>query len=301
MRAEELVLLPGLDELFSLIDLRHRVASDEHDLIVIDCAPTAETLRLLALPDALRWYADRLLGNGRRLARVVRPLGRPGPGTFPIPDDTVFDTVEQVHQDLAVVHDLLQDGARTSVRLVTLPERLAVAEAMRTATSLSLFGYAIDAVIANRVLPATITDPALATWQVRHSEHLRTLQEAFAPLPVLEAPLQEDEPIGEDALAVVAAAVYGDRAPTDVLYAGRPLEVWRDGGQHVVRLALPFAASDDLDVHRRGDHLHLRVAGVRRSLVLPAVLRGANVSSARLQDGVLELRFAATPAPAVQG
>lgn len=299
VRAEELVLLPGLDELFSLIDLRHRVASGEHDLVVIDCAPTAETLRLLALPDALRWYADRLLGNGRRLARVARPLGRPGSGAFPIPDDTVFDTVEQVHRDLAAVHDLLQDAARTSVRLVTLPERLAVAEAMRTATSLSLFGYAIDAVVANRVLPAGVTDPALATWQARHGEHLQTLRAAFAPLPVLTAPLQPDEPIGEDALAAVGEAVYGDRAPQELLYAGRPLEIRRDGEDHVVRMALPFAASDDLDVHRRGDHLHLRVAGVRRSLALPASLRGASVGSARLQDGVLELRFVPAPTPAV--
>ncbi len=296
VRAEELVLLPGLDELFSLIDLRHRVASGDHDLIVVDCAPTAETLRLLALPDALRWYADRLLGAGRRVARLARPLGLPrgtdGRG-MPIPDDEVFDTVEEVHADLAAVHMLLQDAERTSVRLVTNPERLAVAEAMRTATSLSLFGYAIDAVIANRALPDEVTDPYLRRWKQRHEEHLATLRSVFGHLPVLEAPLLPDEPIGTAALARLASATYGDRDVTGVLHASPPFELRRDGDEHILRLALPFATSDDLDVHRRGDELHLKVAGVRRTIALPASLQAAEVVAAGLRDGALTVRFLA--------
>ncbi len=300
VRAEELVLLPGLDELFSLIDLRARAASGGYDLVVVDCAPTAETLRLLALPDALRWYADRLLGAGRRMARIARPLVRqrgPDGRALPVPDDEVFDRVEQVHADLAAVHDLLQDGTRTSVRLVTVPERLAVAEAMRTATSLSLFGYAIDAVVANRVLPARIADPYLDRWKQRHGEHLRLLREAFAPLPVLEATLQDDEPVGVAAVLALADELYGGLDPTAVLHASPPLELQREGDEHVLRLRLPFATSDDLELHRHGDQLHLKVAGVRRSLALPASLRGAEVAAARLREGQLIVRFrpAATP------
>ncbi len=292
VRAEELVLLPGLDELFALIDLRQRVGAGEFDLIVVDCAPTAETLRLLALPDALRWYADRLLGAGRRVARLARPLGlRRADGAMPIPDDEVFDTVEQVHADLAAVHDLLQDPARTSVRLITNPERLAIAEAMRTATSLSLFGYAIDAVIANRTLPAEVDDPYLRGWKARHAEHLETLRSAFGELPVFEAPLLPDEPIGVAALARLAAAAYGDRDVTEVLHTNPPLEMSREGDEQVLRLALPFASSDDLDIHRRGDELHLKVAGVRRTIALPASLRAADVVAAKLRDGALTVRF----------
>lgn len=294
VRAEELVLLPGLDELFALIDLRHRVGSGEFDLIVVDCAPTAETLRLLALPDALRWYAERLLGAGRRVARLARPLGRRrADGGVPIPDDEVFDTVEQVHADLAAVHDLLQDPARTSVRLITNPERLAIAETMRTATSLSLFGYAIDAVIANRILPAEVDDPYLLGWKARHAEHLETLRSAFGDLPVLEAPLLPDEPIGVAALARLAASAYGTLDVAAVLHDSPPLEMSRDGDAHVLRLALPFASSDDLDIHRRGDELHLKVAGVRRTIALPASLQTAEVVAAKLQDGALTVRFRA--------
>lgn len=299
VRAEELVLLPGLDELFSLIDLRHRVVADEHDLIVVDCAPTAETLRLLALPDALRWYADRLLSSGRRLARVARPLGRSGGAGMPVPDDEVFDVVERVHRDLAGVHDLLQDSANTSVRLVTAPERLAVAETMRTATSLSLFGYAIDAVLVNRVLPDQLSDPYLTRWQAHHTEQLQRLRDAFAPLPVLEAPLQDDEPIGVDALGALATVLHGQRSPEQVFHHRAPLRLERDGEGHRLSLVLPFAVSDDLELHRKGDQLHLRVAGVRRSLTLPAALHGAEVAGAHLRDGVLELRFTRSAAEVV--
>lgn len=299
-RAEELVLLPGLDELFALIDLRHRVASGRHDLIVVDCAPTAETLRLLALPDALRWYADRFLGAGRHLARMARPLRRHGAdpsGDVPVPGDNVFDAVEQVHADLAAVHALLQDPERSSVRLVTNPERLVVAEAMRTATSLSLFGYAIDAVIANRVLPVEVADPYLARWHGRHAEHLATLREAFAPLTIREAPLLRDEPIGIDALLELSVHLYPDGDPARVLHDSVPLQLSSDGDERQLTLVLPFATTDDLEIHRHGDDLHLKVAGVRRRLSLPSSLRASEVAGARLEGGRLVVRFrAAVPA-----
>ncbi len=293
-RAEELVLLPGLDELFALIDLRLRVASGRHDLIVVDCAPTAETLRLLALPDALRWYADRFLGAGRHLARVARPLGRRGsdpPGGVPVPGDHVFDAVERVHADLAIVHALLQDPQRASVRLVTNPERLAVAESMRTATSLSLFGYAIDAVIANRVLPAEVADPYLEGWHGRHAEHLTALREAFAPLEIRQAPLLRDEPIGVDALLELSEHLYPDGDPARVLHESVPLQLSADGDERQLTLVLPFATTDDLEVHRHGDDLHLKVAGVRRRLSLPDSLRSSEVVGARLDGGRLVVRF----------
>ncbi|MCA1783777.1 MAG: ArsA family ATPase [Intrasporangiaceae bacterium] len=293
-RAEELVLLPGLDELFALIDLRNRVTSGRYDLIVVDCAPTAETLRLLALPDALRWYADRFLGAGRHLARVARPLRRSGSdasAAVPVPGDNVFDAVEQVHADLAAVHALLQDPKRASVRLVTNPERLVVAEAMRTATSLSLFGYAIDAVIANRVLPLEVADPYLERWHGRHAEHLATLREAFAPLTIRQAPLLRDEPIGVAALLELSEHLYPDGDPARVLHDSVPLQLSSDGDERQLSLVLPFATTDDLEVHRHGEDLHLKVAGVRRRLSLPSSLRSSEVVGARLDGGRLVVRF----------
>lgn len=301
VEAEELVLLPGLDELFALIDLRSQVRSGRYDLVVVDCAPTAETLRLLGLPDALRWYVDRVLGPGRRLARVMRPLSRSrGDAGVPVPEDGVFSAVDRVNDDLAAVHALLQDPARSSVRLVVNAERLVVAETQRTATALSLFGYGIDAVVVNRLLPDEVTDPYLARWKQRQATHLGTVRDAFGPTPVLTAPLFDDELDGVDGLARLGDAVYGELDAAAVLSDDRPVTIVTDGHDQLLRIALPFTAKDDVDVHRRGADLHLAVAGVRRTVPLPAALQRRQIAGARFVDGHLEVRFCAledTPLP----
>ena len=292
--AEELVLLPGLDELFALIDLRGQVATGRYDLIVVDCAPTAETLKLLTLPDALRFYSDRVLGPGRAVARAIAPLARPrgGGDGLPLPGEEVVDAATHLHTQLAEVHALLTDMARTSVRLVVNPERIVLAEAERTATSLSLFGYGIDAVVVNRILPADVVDPYLVRWQQRHREHLTAARAAFAPTPVLEVPLLDDEVIGIDALACLGARTYGERDPAAILHHQRPMEVVTDGADTWLLLSLPFAVEDDLGLSRRGDSLQVTVSGLRRNVPLPSALARRAVAGARLSEGRLEVRFA---------
>jgi arsenite/tail-anchored protein-transporting ATPase len=300
--AEELVLLPGLDELFALIDLRAQVATGTYDLVVVDCAPTAETLKLLTLPDALRFYTDRVLTPGRALARAVAPFTRhrgPSGAGLPVPDDSVVDAVTDVHGELAGVHALLTDTERSSVRLVVNPERIVLAEAERTATSLSLFGYGVDAVIVNRILPDHLDHPYLARWRQRHAEHLAAARAAFAPTPVLEVPLLEDEVIGGDALSRLGRLVYGDLDPIAVLHRQRPLTIVEDGDATLLVLALPFAVEDDLSLSRRDDDLQVTVGGLRRNVPLPAALRRRAIVGARLDGGELEVRFAAAELPVV--
>ncbi|MBW3659312.1 MAG: ArsA family ATPase, partial [Actinobacteria bacterium] len=172
------------------------------------------------------------------------------------------------------------------------PERMVIAEALRTATSLSLFGYAIDAVVVNRVLPDTVTDPYLARWQERHAEHLATIRSSFAPTPVLPAPLLDDEIVGEAGLLRLGGHVYGDGDETAVLHDALRLSVERTGEGYVLRLPLPFAAKDDLDLSRRADELHVKVGATKRTVPLPAAVRRGDVVGARLADGVLQVRFA---------
>ena len=302
LEAEELLLLPGLDELFALVDLRGQVASGAYDLVVVDCAPTAETLRLLALPEALRWYVDRMLPPSRRMARAVRPLSRlggQGEG-LPVPGEGVFGAVERVHADLAAVHELLQDPARASIRLVVNAERLVVAETQRMATSLSLFGYGVDAVAVNRLLPEEIRDPYLAEHKRRQAEHLADVHAAFGPLPVLTAPLLDREVVGPSALEALASALYEDLDEREVLHVDRPVRIVEDDGDRLLRVALPFTTREEISLDRRGGDLHLRVGGVRRTVTLPGALARFEVARARFEQGVLEVRFvpAATPAGA---
>ncbi len=297
VEAEELALLPGLDELFALIDLRDQVAAGDHDLIVVDCAPTAETLQVLALPDALGWYVDRILTPGRNVARAVRPVTS-RVGGMPVPDDEVFGAVERVHGALTEVNDVLRDSGRTSFRLVVNPERMVVNEALRTATSLSLFGYVIDAVVVNRILPDEIDDPYLERWQELHAEHTDRVRESFAPTPVLTAPLFDRELVGPAGLRGLAQRLYGDGDETAVMHESAPLSVEATEAGFRLRLRLPFASRDDLDLHRRGDELHVRVGGLKRAVPLPAALQRCDVDGARLSDGHLDVRFVEpTPAP----
>ncbi|MBW3576511.1 MAG: ArsA family ATPase [Actinobacteria bacterium] len=298
-QAEELALVPGLDEVFSLIDLRAQIASRTYDLIVVDCAPTAETLRLLALPDALRWYVERIVGTGRHLARAVRPVVT-RVSNVPVPADPVFGAVERINGDLAAVHAILRDNATTSVRLVVNPERMVINEAMRTATTLSLFGYAIDSVIVNRLLPDALTDPYLARWKQQHATHLDTVRASFTPIPILTAPLLADEPAGTAALVELADVVYGDADEAAVLHDTRPIELCRDDDGLQLRIALPFTTKDDVQLHRRGNDLHVKVGAIKRTVPLPAAVRHQDVARAGLHDGVLEVLFRERPVPAAQ-
>lgn len=299
IQAAELVLLPGMDELFALLDVERRVASGAHDLVVVDCAPTAETLRLLTLPDALAFYTDRLLGPGRRLARLVRPVTK-SVGGVPLPDDQVFSTVDDIHRRLATVRDLFTNPDRTTVRLVLTPERMVVAEALRTATALSLFGHAIDAVVLNRVIDSQPSGSPLAAWHDQQQEHLATVEQAFPDTCRLQAGMQLVEPIGVPALAALGRELYEDRNPIDRLSEVVGIEVeGLPGGSAIVRVPLPFARRDDVDVHRRGRDLHVTVGTVKRVITLPASLATHRVAGAGLSDGNLVVRLESRGQPHV--
>jgi arsenite-transporting ATPase len=291
IEAEELALVPGLDELFSLGDIKSHAESGEYDVVVVDCAPTAETLRLLSLPDILRWYMDRVFPLSRKVNRMVSPLlGRVA--GLPTPGDEVFGSAERFYARLDGVRELLTDTERTSVRLVVNPERLVVAEARRTHTYLSLYGYRVDAVVANRLLPDVISDPWFATWRERHAEHLGSITEGFAPLPILRAELAADELVGADALRGFAEGLYGDLDPAAVLHHGEPLAVTRTPSGYELTIELPFADKDDLELGRRDDELLVRVGSHRRAIVLPDSLRRRPVGAAALRNGRLRVTFA---------
>jgi arsenite-transporting ATPase len=296
LEAEELTVIPGAEEVLALLEVRRQVESGVYDVVVVDCAPTAETLRLLALPDAFSWYVDRVFPIERRVVRTLRPmLNRVT--RVPMPQDKVFDAVERLSRELSAVRQVLADPASASVRLVLTPEAVVVAEARRTLTSLSLYGYGVDGVIANRVFPSGGSDDWRAGWVAAQERQLAEVQSSFAPLPIWLAPYLGSEPVGVPALGEVAKEMYADAA-TDPLAppAGADLvDVERVGDEFVLSLALPLADKRSIDLVRKGDELVITVESHRRVLALPSALRRCNVVGAALRDGRLRIRFEPDP------
>jgi arsenite/tail-anchored protein-transporting ATPase len=291
IEAEELAVVPGLDEVFALGDIKMFAESGDWDTLVVDCAPTAETIRLLSLPDILSWYMERVFPTGRRLNRMISPvLSRVT--NIPVAGDEVFGAGRRFYDRLDGVKEILADRRRTSIRLVVNPERMVIAEARRTYTYLSLFGYRVDAVVANRLLPDEVTDPWFDRWRAAQAEHLATIIEAFAPLPVLRARLADDEVVGVDRLRRFGAEVYRDVDPLAVLHDHEPMQVRKKGeDDYRLSLDLPFAEHDDLDVGRRGDELLVTVGPYRRAMLLPDSLRRRQVTGATLRNGRLRVSF----------
>lgn len=290
VEAEELALLPGLEEVFGLVDIKAFAEGGEWDVVVVDCAPTAETIRLLSLPDVLRWYMERVFPTSRRLHRAVAPvLSRVT--KLPVAGDAVFGSAERFYAQLDGVKEILADTDRTSVRLVVNPERMVIAEARRTATYLSLFGYGVDAVVANRLLPDTISDPWFDRWKALHAEHLTAIEEGFAPLPVLRAGLAETEIVGLDRLRAFAEVLYGEGDPAARLHDGTPMRIVGRGDDVELHLDLPFAERDELELGRHDGELLVTVGPYRRAIVLPDSLQRRPVSGAALRDGELCVTF----------
>ncbi|HEY2814212.1 MAG TPA: ArsA family ATPase [Acidimicrobiales bacterium] len=298
IEAEELAVFPGLDEIFSLSDIKAHAASGQWDVLVVDCAPTAETIRFLSLPDILAWYMERLFPVSRRVNKAVGPVLK-RVTTLPLANDNVFAAGRRFYDRLDGVREVLTDAAVTNVRLVVNPERMVIAEARRTYTYLSLFGYRVDAVVANRLLPEDVTDPWFERWRALQTEHLATIESSFAPLPVLRVNLAADELVGVDRLREFGAALYGEQDAAASLHEGEPLRVTRRAGDYHLTLELPFADQDDLEVGRRDDELLIRVGPYRRALLLPDSLRRRTVTDATFRRGKLRVVFAGNQPAAV--
>ncbi len=287
--AEELTVLPGAEEVLALLELRLHAASRRWDVVVVDCAPTAETLRLLALPEALGWYMQRVFPVERRVVKALRPVLSRAAGV-PMPGDSVFDALERLHAELDEVRALLT-SPETSVRLVLTPESLVLAEARRSYTTLSLFGYRVDGVVANRVFPDADADEWREGWVRAQAEVLADAAASFAGLPLWQVPYGSGEPVGPTLLAEVAQGAYGDDDPFAMPSGQGPLRLTSGPRGTVLHLALPLVTRTDVDLARNGDELVVTVGSYRRLLTVPAGLSRHRVSGARVEEGELQVLF----------
>jgi len=287
--AEELTVIPGAEEVLALLELRPHALSGDWDVIIVDCAPTAETLRLLALPEALGWYMNRVFGVQRRVVKALRPVLTRATGV-PMPEDSVFDAVERLHRDLEQVQQILTEKDAT-VRLVLTPETVVVAEARRSLTTLSLYGYRVDGVIANRVFPEGSGDPWREGWVASQQAVLAEVRQSFVDLPIWLSEYSPGEPVGVEQLVTFAEAAYDATDALAVPIGEGPMTITRTPTGAVLRIALPFAQRTDVDLARHGDELVVTVGSYRRLLALPAALSRHSVTGARVEDGALQVRF----------
>jgi arsenite/tail-anchored protein-transporting ATPase len=282
---------PGGDELFSLLRIRRHVEEGGWDAIVVDCAPTGETLRLLSFPEAARWWLGKLMGRETQLLAAARPLARAFLD-LRLPDEDVMGEVQGLIANLVAMHDILRDRSAVSLRLVMTPDRMVVAEAMRTFTYLSLYGYLTDAVIVNRVFPAELDGTYFGAWRDVQQRELERVREGFAPVPVLCAPYFEAEVIGAAMLDRLGGALFEGGDPAALLFDGLAQEFGLDDGRGQVRLAVPFADKGDVSLKKVGDELVVRVDGRKRTVVLPPALAALKPAGAALDGGALVVRFA---------
>lgn len=295
VEAEELAILPGMDEIFSLVRMKRHYDEGEFDVLIIDSAPTGTALRLLSLPEVAGWYMRRfykpLQAVSAALRPLVEPLFRPIAG-FSLPDKQVMDAPYEFYEQIEALEKVLTDNAQTSVRLVTNPEKMVIKESLRAHAYLSLYNVATDLVIANRIIPDQVTDPFFQRWKENQQQYREEIHENFRPLPVKEVPLFSEEMCGMAALDRLKETLYANEDPAQVYYKETTLRVVQEQNQYSLEVYLPGIPKNKVELSKTGDELNIRIGNHRRNLVLPQALAALQPAGAKMEEDYLKIRFA---------
>ncbi len=287
---EELTVFPGFEELLSLLRILGYYKKKEYDVIIIDCAPTGETLALLSFPDMLRWWMDKLFPFKRKAVKLVKPVVEPLLGV-PMPDDGVMGEIENIYNQLDEMRQILSDRDITSIRIVVNPEKMVIKEAQRSFTYLNVYNFNVDAIVVNRVMPEIVSDDYFKGWKDIQKKYMEMIKESFAPLPIFKAPLFENEIVGSEMLERLGAEVFGDRDPVRIEYNIRTQEIIKENGGYVLAIRMPFAEKKEVSLSQKADELIIRVGNIKRTVTLPRTLLSYSVKGAKFEDEVLRIRF----------
>jgi len=288
--ADEMAILPGMEELANLLYIVDYYGSGEYDVIIVDCAPTGETLRFLAFPEVLHWWMERMFPIGRKAASLVHPLVS-RLTNIPMPDDEVFASIEDLYSELDQIRALLTNQDVASVRLVVNPEKMVIKEAQRTFTYLNLYGYFTDLIICNRLIPDKVTDQYFSFWKKSQGQYYRVIEEGFAPLPIYSVPLLEREVVGIPTLEIMADALYGKDDPTKFFFRGQVQNFQKEDKHYTLTLTLPFIEKEDISLVRSGNELVVQVGNFKRNIILPHALAGLAATGARFEGSKLRIQF----------
>jgi arsenite-transporting ATPase len=294
VQAEELAILPGMDEIFGLVRMKRHYDEGTYDVLIIDSAPTGTALRLLSLPEVGGWYMRRfykpLQGMSMALRPLVEPLFRPIAG-FSLPDKEVMDAPYEFYEQIEALEKVLTDNTQTSVRLVTNPEKMVIKESLRAHAYLSLYNVSTDLIIANRIIPDKVTDPFFARWKENQQVYKQEIYDNFHPLPVKEVPLYSEEMCGLPALERLKETLFAEEDPTKVYYQENTIRVVQQENNYSLELYLPGIPKEQIQLNKTGDELNIRIGNHRRNLVLPQALAALKPSGAKMEDDYLKISF----------
>jgi arsenite/tail-anchored protein-transporting ATPase len=295
IQAEELAILPGMDEIFGLVRMKRHYDEGIYDVLIIDSAPTGTALRLLSLPEVGGWYMRKFYkpfqGMSMALRPLVEPLFKPIAG-FSLPNKEVMDAPYEFYEQIEALEKVLTDNTQTSVRLVTNPEKMVIKESLRAHAYLSLYNVATDMVVANRIIPDHVTDPFFVQWKENQSLYRKEIHDNFTPLPVKEIPLFQEEMCGLAALDRLKETLYPGEDPAQVYHKETTLRVVQDGKDYSLELYLPGIPKHQIELSKSADELNIRIGNHRRNLVLPQALAAMQPAGAKVEEDYLKIRFA---------
>lgn len=287
---EELTVFPGFEDLLSLLRILGYYKQKTFDVIIIDCAPTGETLALLSFPDMLRWWMDKLFPLKRKAVKVLRPVVQPLVGV-PLPSDGVMGEIENIYNQLDEMRTILSDREISSIRIVVNPEKMVIKEAQRSFTYLNIYNYNIDAIVVNRVIPDNVTDEYFKVWKDIQQKYRVMIKESFSPIPIYYAPLFEREIVGMEMLERLGDEVFENRDPVKMDYNLRTQEIKKEKDEYIFSIHMPFVEKNEVSLNQKADELIIKVGNIKRTVTLPRTLLNYSVKGAKFEDGILKISF----------
>ncbi len=288
--AEEFSIFPGMEEVSCFLWVYSHFKEGEYDVIIVDSAPTGETLRLLSLPDVARWWIVKVLPIERKLLKVVRPAVKVV-SDMPLPEEETYTAIEDLFEKLNSIHKTFSNPDITSIRLVLNLEKMVIKETQRAYTYLNLYGYNVDSVIVNRAMPKELDHPYFKEWKEFQANYRKEVAELFSAIPIHEAPLFSKEILGVDALLEFGDMLFSKKDPVDIFYKEKPYEVVKEKGAYSLLLKLPFVSKQEVKLHQVGEELTIQIENQRRNIFLPSFLARLNVEKANLEGGILKISF----------
>ncbi|MBT3267908.1 ArsA family ATPase [Candidatus Poribacteria bacterium] len=288
--ADELAIFPGMEEICSLLYINQYVREETYDVVLVDCAPTGESLRFISIPTTLDWYMSKVFKLERRVMKVARPLLR-GVTGVPLPEDEMFVNIETLFNSLRGIDSVLRDAEMTTVRLVTNPEKMVLKETQRAFMYFCLYGLTVDAVIINRILPDDADGEFMEAWRKTQQGYLANIEEFFASVPIWRVPMFRGEVLGTEGLERLGDALYGDEDPSPPNTSEAPMSFTKDGDATLLRMKLPFVRAAEIDLSAFNDELVVQIGNFKRHVSLPRNLVGVKPGKARRDGDVLEIAF----------